>query len=148
MRRLVLNERNIERKVEKAINMLGIAGYVNIEFSNERTNGRYGCMMKEYGMYKVIVYVNEHNSEKEIIHTICHELRHVWQMLCGYSITGKYKKLYYATYKTNLFEIDADRFGDMMAYGKKYKANEEGLYINNIHIVMHGIHTMVAKAIA
>lgn len=141
-----VNVRKIERCTERIINMLGINGYINnIEFRTEKS-GMYGYMQKEYGGYNVVIYVNECKNEKEIIHTIAHELRHVWQCLRGYKIEGKFG-LYHETYNSNIFEIDANKFGDIIAYGKKHKANEEGLYINNLHIFKYGVHTLIAKAI-
>ena len=74
-----VNVRKIERCTERIMNMLGINGYVNnIEFRTEKS-GMYGYMQKEHGGYNVVIYVNECKNEKEIIHTIAHELRHVWQ---------------------------------------------------------------------
>ena len=54
----------------------------------------------------------------------------------------------YINKHSNIFEVDANRFGDIIAYGKRYKTNEYGLYINNLHIAKYGIHTLIAKAIA
>ena len=142
-----VNVRRIERTTERIMDMLGINGYVNnIEFRTERSN-MYGYMQKAYGGYDVVIYINECKDEKEVIHTIAHELRHVWQCVRGHKIEGKYG-LYKQTYSSNIFEVDANRFGDMIAYGKRYKTNEYGLYINNLHIAKYGIHTLIAKAIA
>ena len=142
-----LNARRIERTTERIIDMLGINGYVNnIEYRTERSN-MYGYMQKAYGGYDVVIYINECKNEKEVIHTIAHELRHVWQCVRGFKIEGKYG-LYRQTYSSNIFEIDANKFGDIIAYGKRYKTNEQGLYINDLHIIKYAVHTVIAKAIA
>lgn len=143
-----LNTQKIERVTERIIGMLGVEAYLNgIEFRHERSNGLCGYMQKNGCGYNVVIYVNECGSEREIIHTIAHELRHIWQAARGFNIVGKHG-LYNKTYSTNVFEVDADRFGDIIAYKKRYKTNEDGLYINNLDIVKHGVHIMIAKAIA
>lgn len=142
-----MNVGRIERKTEQIIRKLGIESYVdNIEFRTEPSN-LYGCIERTLGGYSVIVYIND-CTEKEIMHTIAHELRHIWQRANGFKIEGKYKHLYYKTYNSNIFEIDANRFADIVVNKKRYKANEEGLYVNSLDIAKYGLHILIAKAIA
>ena len=147
---MMINEQKIERVTQRLMDMLGIEPYIeSIEFKYHATRkDTYGYMIQENnGLHKVVINVTECGGEKGIIHTMAHELRHVWQSVQGFDLLKDYH-IYRQTYNTNIYELDADRFADMIVYKKRYKANEDGLYISNLDIVKHSVNTIIAKAIA
>lgn len=146
-----VNKRMIERITQKIIDMLDIEAYLDsIDFNCKesiKTKNVCGYMEKDGLRHKIVININECRSQKEIIHTIAHELRHVWQSVKGFDIEKNYE-VYRQTYNTNIYEIDADRFADMIISNKRYKANKDGLYITNINILKHKANIITAKAIA
>lgn len=143
-----VNQEKMERITQRLMDMLGVEPYIDsIEFKFGKKDGRCGYMIKDGLRHSIVINITECGGEKGIVHTMAHELRHVWQSVKGFDIDKNYE-VYRQTYNTNIYELDADRFADIIVRKKRYKANEDGLYISSLDIVKHGVHTVIAKAIA
>lgn len=143
-----IDKQKIERVTQRLIDMLGVESYIDdIEFRFDSKSNACGHMIKDDLRHKIIINVNVCGGEKGIVHTMAHELRHVWQSVNGFDVTANYE-VYRQTYNTNIYELDADRFADIIVRKKKYKANKDGLYVSNIEIAKHKANVLIAKTCA
>lgn len=127
----------------------GICRDLNIDYSEfqiileEECRGLNGRRRTVEGKHIIYVYING-REEREVIETIAHELRHVWQRKCGHNPHGKHNT-YRQSYNENVFEIDARRYASNFVNKTRYKKNKDGMYFTNMELLNFGCSIFLAK---
>lgn len=146
-----INKYVLNNAIKVVMNDLNISrDEVKIVFDNTVENPENrGTFKVKGGQIYVIIYTQAAKTENQLLRTIAHELRHVWQFKLGY--TGRRAMTldeYYHTYDYNVFELDAVRYAEVMVDGKQFKINKEGMYFSMFELIKFGAHIRLAKLAA
>lgn len=98
---------------------------INIEYLEDTNPECFSKVQYLENKYRIEVYTKSFTYFQEIVYAVAHELRHVWQYRHGHGPTkGHTIETYDKTYDYNICEIDANRYADIIAYGKVHKINK------------------------
>lgn len=98
---------------------------INIEYLEDTNPECFSEVQYLENKYRIKVYTKSFTYFQEIIYAVAHELRHVWQYKHSHGPTkGHTIETYEKTYDYNVCEIDANRYADVIVYGKKHRMNK------------------------
>ena len=98
---------------------------INIEYLEDTNPECFSKVQYFENKYRIKVYTKSFTYFQNIVYAVAHELRHVWQYTHSHGPTkGHTMDTYDKTYEYNVCEIDANRYADIVVYGKTYKINK------------------------
>lgn len=98
---------------------------IKIEYIEDTNPECYSKVQQVGNKYMIKVYTGSFTYFYETVYAVAHELRHVWQYRHDHGPTkGHTVYTYDKTYVYNVCEIDANRYADIIVYGKEHKINK------------------------
>ena len=122
---------------------------VSVEYIEDTNPECFSKVQYLEDKYRIKVYTKSFTYFQEIVYAVAHELRHVWQYIHGHGPTkGHDINTYDKTYDYNVCEIDANRYADVMIYGKKHKINNKyNMYFSSEELDTYCIECIKAGVI-